>query len=320
MSGCRGSARAWRGGGPRRQRGVALITALLVFALGMVLVAMLVDQGAVALARTRNLVRAEQADAYALGLEDYAIEMLRRDAQAGDGVDTRLDNWSVPLPPTPVPGGSIEGRLLEAGGCFNLNNLVAGDAPVPVQVARFQRLLQALQLDPALADATVDWLDPDLMPGNRGAEDQAYAAQAVAYRPGNRAFADASELRLVRGIDREAWRRLAPHVCAAPAPSLLNVNTASAPVLMALDPALTEANARQLLREGGEGYDSIAAFQQALAQQGVAAPDLAGLDVRSQYFRARGVLRLDGVPYAYASLIERRGGQFRVVARWRGRD
>ena len=33
-----------------------------------------------------------------------------------------------------------------------------------------------------------------------------------------------------------------------------------------------------------------------------------------------GVLRLDGVPYAYASLIERRGGQFRVVARWRGRD
>ena len=88
--------------GPRRQRGVALITALLVFALGLVLVAMLVDQGAVALARTRNLARAEQADAYALGLEDYAIEMLRRDQQTGDGADTRLDNWSVPLPPTPV--------------------------------------------------------------------------------------------------------------------------------------------------------------------------------------------------------------------------
>ena len=90
--------------------------------------------------------------------------------------------------------------------------------------------------------------------------------------------------------------------------------------LMTLDPALTEAAARQLLREGGQGYDSIAAFQQALAQQGVPLPELAGLDVRSQHFRALGVLQLDGVPYAYASLIERRAGQFRVVARWRGRD
>ncbi|HQY36689.1 MAG TPA: type II secretion system minor pseudopilin GspK [Pseudomonadota bacterium] len=306
--------------GPRRQRGVALITALLVFALGLVLVAMLVDQGAVALARTRNLARAGQADAYALGLEDYAIEMLRRDQQTGDGADTRLDSWSVPLPPTPVPGGTIAGRLTDASGCFNLNNLVAGDAPVAVEIERFQRLLVALQLDPALADAVVDWLDPDLMPGNRGAEDQAYAGQAIAYRAGNRPFADGSELRLVRGVDREAWRRLAPHVCALPAPSLLNVNTAGVPVLMALDPALTEAAARQLLREGGQGYDSIAAFQQALAQQGVPLPELAGLDVRSQYFRALGVLQLDGVPYAYASLIERRAGQFRVVARWRGRD
>lgn len=306
--------------GPRHQRGVALITALLVFALGLVLVAMLVDQGAVALARTRNLARAGQADAYALGLEDYAIEMLRRDHDTGDGTDTRLDNWSVPLPPTPVPGGTIHGRLVEASGCFNLNNLVAGDAPVPVQVERFQRLLVALQLDPALADVAVDWLDPDQMPGSRGAEDQAYGALEVPYRTGNRAFADASELRLLRGVDREAWQRLAPHVCAVPAPSLLNVNTASAPLLMALDQALTAPAARQLVREGGAGYDSLGSFQQALAAQGVQVPELAGLDVRSQYFRALGVLDLDGVPYAYASLIERRDGQFRVVARWRGRD
>jgi len=311
-------ARRYRG--PHRQRGVALITALLVFALGLVLVAMLVDQGAVALARTRNLARAAQADAYALGLEDYAIEMLRRDQENGDGTDTRLDNWSVPLPPTPVPGGTIQGRLVEASGCFNLNNLVAGDAPVPVQVARFERLLLALQLDPALAEVAVDWLDPDQMAGSRGAEDQAYGALEVPYRTGNRAFVDASELRLLRGVDRAAWQRLAPHVCAMPAPSLLNVNTAGAPMLMALDQALTEPAARQLVREGGAGYDSLGSFQQALAAQGVPVPELAGLDVRSQYFRALGVLDLDGVPYAYASLIERRDNRFRVVARWRGRD
>ncbi len=60
----------------RRQRGVALLVALLVVALATILIAALLDRGELALARTRNVLRGEQAEAYAQGLEAYAAEVL----------------------------------------------------------------------------------------------------------------------------------------------------------------------------------------------------------------------------------------------------
>jgi hypothetical protein len=46
-------------------------------------------------------------------------------------------------------------------------------------------------------------------------------------------------------------------------------------------------------------------------------------DVRSSYFRARGLVTLDGLPFEFDSLIERRsgtGGGIRVLQRSRGGD
>ena len=52
---------------PGAQRGVALVIALLAVALALVLIASLLDRGELAYARTRNVVRGEQAAAYAEG-------------------------------------------------------------------------------------------------------------------------------------------------------------------------------------------------------------------------------------------------------------
>ena len=309
--------------GPWRSRGVALLGALLVVALATLMLAMLLDRAEGELARTRNLMRAAQGDQYARGLEAWAIDTLRRDAAEGAGgigSDSRDEPWAQPLPPTPVPGGSVRGAMHDLNGCLDLNALVRNGAEVPQQVERLRRLLQALKRNPELADAIVDWIDPDISPLTRGAEDQIYLLATPSYRAANRAFAHVSELRRVRGVDRDTYAALAPHVCALPGPSVLNVNTATVPVLMSLSPAITQSVAERLSRDGHAHYKNVGEFKEELTRQNVLfKPDeLFGLDVYSEYFVTEAELQLDGIPFAYSSLIQRSRGEYAVLARLRG--
>lgn len=307
----------------RRQRGVALLTAVLVVALAAILVAMILDDGNAALARTRNALRAEQADALSQGLESWAVRVLRQERQAEGDVDRRNDAWAAGLPPTDVPGGRVMGALADLDGRYNLNNLV-GDAGVPnaVQRQRFERLLRALKLDPALVDPVVDWIDPDGEAGARGAEDAWYLQQQPPYRAANRRMMHVSELRLVRGVTAEVYAALAPHVTALPRATAsadgvtpVNVNTATAAVLQSLDERITEGLARRYV-ESGASWASPADFATELQKLGVVAPP-AAIEVKSEWFVARAEIELDGIGFVYSSLIER-GARNAVVARSRG--
>ena len=305
--------------GPSRARGIALLLALLVTALATVLVAMLFDRGEISLGRTRNLARGAQADQYALGLEAWAVDLLRRDASSGQRIDALDDLWAAPLPPTPVAGGTIQGRMRDLDGAFDLNGLVRNGVPNAPALAQFQRLLGALKLDPGMADAVVDWLDGDFEPGMRGAEDNFYLSATPAYRSANRRFMHASELRQVRGFDAQRYAALAPYICALPAPVRLNVNSASIPVLMSLGPNISRAIAERLARDGHARYATAQEFQDALLQAGgsLDAPD--GVGVASEYFVAQAEIELDGIAFSYASLLQRQGLESVVLARMRGR-
>lgn len=301
----------------RRQRGVALLTALLAVVLAAVLLAILLDAVEFAQARTVHSARALQADAYARGMERWALEMLRRDAALDQGRDSRSEAWHVGLPPTAVEGGQVSGRLIDASGCFNVNNLAPAGVVVPWQLERFRRLLGALQLDQNLAEAVADYVDLDAVPLPRGAEDARYAAANPPHRAANRALSHPSELGQVAGLDREALGRLLPHVCTLPAPSAINVNTASVPLLMALDPGIGEALARRLAADGMADWRNLEDFRKALTDAGIMLPDLTGSGVASQYFIAQAQIQLDGVPYMRSALLERGRGPApdRVVAR-----
>ncbi|HEX3125411.1 MAG TPA: type II secretion system minor pseudopilin GspK [Rhodanobacteraceae bacterium] len=302
-----------------RQRGVALLVALLVVALATVLIASLLDRGELSLARTRNQLRESQAEAYAQGLEAYAARVLQQDwALNGGGADSNASMWAVPLPPTPVPSGLIAATMRDRNGCFNLNNLVdAGGSPNPQWLEKFRRLLTALRLDPNLADAVSAWLNPG--PGN---DDPYYLAQAVAYRQAKQQFIHVSELRLVKGVSGDAYAALAPHVCALPRGSRINVNTASVPVLMTLGGVTTAELAQRVWQEGHANYPDLAALQSIVPGIQAESPYYG---VSSSYFQARGDITLDGQPFTFYSLIERRlgsgaDGGIRVIARGRGSD
>jgi general secretion pathway protein K len=294
----------------KRQRGVALLIALLVVALATILIAGLLDRGGLAAARTRNQLRELQAENYAKGLEDYAARVLWQDNVTGDGVDASDDMWAVPLPPTPVPGGNITATMTDLDGRFNLNNL-SDESGIPDESGRaeawqqkFALLLQALKLDRNLAQNVRDWMNTD--PGS-GAGEGWYAGQAVPYRPGHRQFAHVSELRMVEGFDGDTYARILPHVSALPAGTTININTATVPVLMTLVDGMTEQVAAAIWQQGHAHFKGLNDLQ--TSPYNIAAVPPGFYDVQSQFFLARGDITLDSLPFTFYSLIQRSLGK-----------
>lgn len=302
----------------RRQRGVALIVAVLVVALAAVLIAAMLDRGEAALARTRNLQRAEQGWELMRGMEAWAGVVLQRDQDDRPGVDSREDIWAQELPPIDLPGVRILGRLRELNGCFNLNDLHRDGADDTLAIARFGRLLRALKLDPLISDQVLDWIDADSMPRAHGVEDSGLLVARPATRAANQPFAHVSELRLLPAVTPKVYAVLEPEVCALPSGSGTNLNFVSPAFWMSLSEAITPSMAERLWRDGRASYDTLEAVAQELTQLGLAQVPLVGLGVASNWFVLDATILADDIPFSYSSLLQRQAGGARVHARARG--
>lgn len=313
----------------QRERGVALLAAILVVALATVLVAAMLDRSETVQARTRNALRAEQGWQMMHGLEGWAAVALQRDREQ-DQVDSRNDIWARQMPPIELPGVRILGRMRDLNGCFNLNNLYIDGAASDVWMARFRRLLAALKLDEAIAEQALDWIDADGTPGGRGAEDMRLLLQQPPYRAANRPFAHVSELRLLPGVDAETYAILAPQVCALPpvasaSPSrwsTINLNTATPELWMSVDERITPGIAQRMWREGNARFPDVESINEELLQvlgQGATPVNSAEFGVASQWFVLEAEIQADGIPFLYSALMQRTDTGTFVVAGWRGR-
>ena len=217
------------------QRGVALITAVLMVALATILAVNVAFRGMLDQRRTATIFAHDQAFQIALGAEAWAADFLRQDKQ-----ETQTDHlgepWARPMPPLPVDGGSVAGRLEDMQGRFNLNNLLFPDGTVNGEaVKQLERILAALELEPGWATAMADWIDPDTQPGfPDGAEDSSYTGENPPYLTANMPITRTSELMSLSGFGAERYARLKPYVAALPVGTPLNVCTAPGIVLDAL--------------------------------------------------------------------------------------
>ena len=112
--------------GGRRQRGVALITAVLMVALATMLAVDVGFRGFLDQRRAGTLFALDQGFEVALGAEAWAADFLKKDLQNSQ-TDHLGETWARPLPPLPIDGGAVEGRLEDMQGRFNLNNLINAD-------------------------------------------------------------------------------------------------------------------------------------------------------------------------------------------------
>jgi len=231
-----------------RQKGVAIITAMLVVALGTITMVTITSRQQLDLQRERNEGVIQMARDLSASGERFAAALLYRDRQEAlrENTDSLDDDWAQTIPPVPIDQAAIQGCIIDMQGRFNLNNLIdsQGNA-VLAYVEQFDRLLGVLNIERSKAQAVIDWLDQDVnaqVPD--GAEDDFYTSLDPAYRAANRMFASVSELQLVKGFDprveteAEDYELLVPHVAVLPVddgPTPVNVNTATPEVLASVD-------------------------------------------------------------------------------------
>jgi general secretion pathway protein K len=240
--------KAFRGGG-KKQRGVALIIALILVALATILATKLSFDGFLELKRTTGVLAAEQALQFGFGAEALAADVLVQDLQTSGGNTTLAGPWAQvtqPLPITPdnnpegEPIGTMQGSLEDMQGRFNLNSLArlgpdgVTEDPLPLQI--FQRLLASVGVEPKWAGLARDWIDQDDVVGNPdGAEDSVYTSQTPPYHTGNWPMMSPTELLNLPGFGADRYRKIAPYVTALPdATTRINVCTAPALVLESL--------------------------------------------------------------------------------------
>jgi general secretion pathway protein K len=314
--------------GPRRQAGVALLTAMLVVALATVLAVNMVWEASVDLQRTENILLQDQARLYALGAETGAIELLAEDGRSdgSDGVDNFTEPWAQVggQPAFSVEGGEVILNISDALGLFNLNNLVSRrDGKVRKPYAeQFLQLLLALPLespmDPTLArkivDSTVDWLDRDTIPELNGAEDDVYTSRVPPYRVPNFWFTSPSELLAVEGMTQEIYMALRNHVTALPPtdePSPINVNTATPLVLASLAPGLNPQDTEVF---AGGTYENLVDFLTDFTHD-IDEELRNNLSVNSGWFEVSVTASIGTTRARLYSLLERNGERVRVRLR-----
>lgn len=293
----------------RRQRGVALITAIVLVAIATILAVHIGTRAALDLRRTAGLVALDQGWHVALGAEAWAAEVLSDDLDDSE-TDHLAEAWAQPLPGLPVDGGELRGALEDMQGRFNLNNLIDENrAPDDTGIARFERLLLLVGAQPRWARIMADWLDEGTVPGiPEGAEDSTYLSQNPPYRAANGIVATTTEMMALPGMTREEFERIRPYVAALPVGTAINLCTAKAPVLAALVEGGTDFGNEELLaanrRDGC--FPTRADLQATL--DGAAWLALEGsVSERSDWFRAVTAVRIGTSELTLYSLIERNG-------------
>lgn len=331
----------------RRQRGVALLTVLLLVAVMTVLVIGVLDDIRFGLRRAGNAQTVAQAQWYALGAEALAQVQMQRLAQRDGGRTTLEGNWNdrpflFPIGNGPFgsaglsesadgEGGAISARVFDSTTCFNLNSVVEGAGEQwqrrDLGVEQFIALLRALEFSAAqagsLADALVDWIDADQQRSARGAEDANYGA----YRTAGTLLSEVSELRAVQGYGAEIYVRLRPYVCALPGAELspVNINTLEredgAIVSMLAGGTIGAAEGRRvILARPPDGWRDYAAFWGQPALSGVVVPNpvLNQIALRTRYFGLHAQVEYGGAQVVLSALFEQdaAGDTALVARRW----
>lgn len=310
----------------RGERGIALITVMLVVALATLLAVSMMRSQHLSLRYAEGLFSQDQALLYTQGAEAFVQDLLSRDIDDDKRQKMITDHpgepWAKPFPPFPVEGGMVQARLSDLQGRFNVNLLWRDNTVNAAAQTCFKRLLRNLGLPENLDAPLIDWMDTDSEPtGIDGAEDDFYTRMTVPYRAANQPLTDVSELLLIKGFTPAIVERLRPFVSVLPATAGLNVNTAAPALIQALTDNMTAAGADELAQQRPrEGYETVDRFFEEPAFNGVDAPSKEAmklwLSVKTGYFGLAADASISGRHSVLHAVIARGdSGTLRVVSR-----
>jgi len=298
------------GGAGVRQRGAAVLIALLIAALATLIVSGLFWNQFIVLRTIENQQLTAQSRLLLVGALDWARAILRDDRNL---YDAGSEPWAQPLAETRLDQlgetsvlasqATIAGRITDAQARFNLRNLVAlKDGEMKAEeseVKALRRLCALLGVPEAAADLIAATMRSGLAPPE-SEEDPGAIRSLPLVLP--------QDLYAVKGLDPQFAVRLMPYVIVLDAsPTPINVNTATAEVIAARIDGVPLAFARTLVAT----RDRIGHFREVSDFQNNLSALRSGLDVsqvatKSSYFLIRGQVKLDRATTRMEALVHRR--------------
>lgn len=295
-----------------KQSGMALLMAMLVVTIATVTAVALTSEQSFSIRLTGNLQQNNTALMYASGLEDYARLFLHKDAK-NSKTDHLEEDWAQEIPVLPIEGGFLAGTLADASALINLNSVSSSE-----QAAKtLAQLCQQLEVSSEFVPALKDWIDENqITESPEGAEDDYYTSLEVPYRTANRQMSDASELRLIKGVDAELYNAIRPYIVALPESTLVNINTVEKEIFDAMDLGI---DSQAFLDERDkDAFTSVEDFEQ---RMNITLEDeqKSYLSVSTNYFLAAGQVSLGEKSLVINSLFYRdKLGQTHVISRTLG--
>jgi general secretion pathway protein K len=321
-----------------RERGVAVITALLLTTLAISIVASLFWQQQVQVRSMENQRLHLQTQWVLRGALDWASLVLFQ-----DGLDhrdyTALDQvWATPLAETRLDqyierervegenfAATLSGTIVDACSRYNLRNLADKGQPDGGQIEIFGRLLRNLQMDQQLAGRAAAYVaagQPLEAAAPEGGAEQGGTAtpntpqgtpapasrlpqvsrSSVAGSPMK--FLQVDDLLTVPGFTPAMVERLRPFVIVLPEVTPVNVNTAPAEVLASLVPNMSVSEANSLVvRRQRAAWRDMNYFSSEIGESRPLTPGAGG--VRSDWFLVNSRIRLDRAALDAEALIHR---------------
>jgi len=300
-----------------RQRGVAIITALLLTTLAVTIVASLFWMQQVQIRSMENQRLQLQTKWILRGGVDFSRMLLREEGLQRPAYTSLSSVWNIPLEETKLDDyiekerlaneksdATLQGRVVDATSRYNLTNLTQGSAIDKDQVAVFRRLLGHLQINPALAQKTAQLV----LDGVGPAQVPLGTPQPPARSSVPLALTRLEDLLAVPGYTVADIAKLREFTVVLPDSSTpVNVNTASAEVIAALVNNFSVSQAQALVaRRKQADYRATADFTAQLF--GVPSTDWPRedmFDVKSEWFLVRSRVRLDRAQLDAESLVNR---------------
>lgn len=298
----------------RRQRGVAIVTALLLSTLAVTIVSSLFWLQQVQVRSMENQRLQLQTRWILRGALDLSRLVLSEDLRYSPNYTQLNGVWATPLEETRLDdyvererlqgesfNATLLGRMIDAQSRYNLGNLATGQQVNADEVEVFERLLNNLRLDSGLAQAVASLVaqsNPARPPQQQASGNEPMGLVRV------------EDLLAVSGFTPAAIEKLRDYVIVLPSAGKVevNVNTAPAEVLAALVVGLSLSDATAIVnaRKTVFYYDK---------QGFTSLPQISGkkvggtYGVRSNYFLAYSRVKLDRATLETQSLLERGGNQ-----------
>lgn len=310
-----------------QQRGVALISVLLIFALITIISGAMLKQSYLNTKRLSHYLNTHQAYYYALAAEQLARQYLYRDIQeesrAKEAVhyDSFDDEWAQQLEAFSIDEGSLEIIITDLQAKLNLNDLFDSESNQlrSAHVEVFTRLLLREGMPQGYRDVILDWLDSDNELRPQGAENDYYQSLKTPFVSAGRDFVDLSELLLLKGVSHQDVLALSQAITLLPEATPINMNTASKQLLGVLSDSMTNRDVNAVLTDQrAGGFDTVEQWLQQSYGASLAASGLS-FAVASSYFEVRIKSVYDGRLCRLTTVFYRNpeNGELQVVKRQR---